>query len=90
MDGIRIQFIWQKEELKRSPFLSDFETEQDPMVLPHMFSVCLLSVETFGRIISLIREMRNAETKENRKRRPNNNNVVIKHSEQPFVPSQGL
>ena len=44
------------------------ETEQDPMVfnpsLHHrMSSACLLSVELFGQRISLIREMRNEETK---------------------------
>ena len=34
--------------------------------------------------------MKNAETKENSQRRPNNNNVVIKHSQGYLVPSQGL
>ena len=33
--------------------------------------------------------MRNAETKENSQRRPNNNNVVIKQSQGPLAPSQG-
>ena len=66
------------------------ETEQDPMVLPHMSSDCLLSVENFGQRISLIREMRNANTKENSQRRPNNNTVVIKHRQGPLLPSQGL
>ena len=85
-----LNLFGRKKSWKHSPFLSDFETEQDPMDLPHMSSACLLSVENFGQIISLIREMRNAETKENRKRGPNNNKVVIKHSEGPLVPSQGL
>ena len=85
-----LNLFGRKKSWKHSPFLSDFETEQDPMVLPHMSSDCLLSVENCGQIISLIREMRNAETKENRKRGPNNNKVVIKHSEGPLVPSQGL
>ena len=40
MNGIRTQFIWQKEELKHSPFLSDFETEQDPKVLSSLPFVC--------------------------------------------------
>ena len=34
--------------------------------------------------------MRNVETKENSQRRLMNNNVVIKHSQGPLVPSQGL
>ena len=71
------------------------ETEQDPMVfnpsLHHrMSSACLLSVELFGQRISLIREMRNTETKENSQRRPNNNTIVVKYSQGPLVPSQGL
>ena len=40
--------------------------------------------------MSLIKEMGKAERKENSQRRPNNNNVVIKHSQGPLVPSQGL
>ena len=44
----------------------------------------------FSQRISLIREVRNTETKENSLRRPNNDNVVIKHSQGPSVPSQGL
>ena len=55
---------------------------------PHV--LCLpLSVENFSQRISLIREMKNTETKENSQRRPNNN-VVTKHSQRPLVPSQGL
>ena len=63
---------------------------------PIMSSACLLSVENFSQRISLIREMRNAETKENSQRRlnnnnnNNNNNVVIKHGQGPLVLSQGL
>ena len=41
------------------------ETDQDHMVLATMFSACLLPVENFSQWISLIREVRNAETKEN-------------------------
>ena len=56
-----------------------------------MSSVCLLYVENFSQRISLIREMRNAEIKENSQRRlNNNNNVVIKHGQGPLVLSQGL
>ena len=65
------------------------ETDQDSVVLA-MSSACLLPVENFSQRISLIREVRNAETKENSQRRPNNNNVVIKHSQGPLVLSQGL
>ena len=42
------------------------------------------------KIVSLIREVRNAETKENSLRRLNNNNRIIKHSKGPLVLSQGL
>ena len=41
------------------------ETDQDHMVLATMFSACFLPVENFSQRISLIREVRNAETKEN-------------------------
>ena len=44
---------------------------------PTMSSACLLSVENFTQRISLIREVGNAETKENSQRRLNNNNAVI-------------
>ena len=40
-----------------------------PHPLPPMSSACLLSVENFSQRISLIREVRNAETKENSLRR---------------------
>ena len=45
---------------------------------PTMSSASLLPVENFSQKISLIREVRNAETKENRLRKLSNNNVVIK------------
>ena len=51
---------------------------------------CLLPVENFNQRMSLIREVRNIETKENSLKRLNNNNVVIKHSQGPLVLSQGL
>ena len=44
------------------------ETEQDSMVLA-MSSACLLPVENFSQKISLIREVKNGETKENSLRR---------------------
>ena len=47
--------------------------KQDSMILatthhppPTMSSACLLPVESFNQRITLIREMRNAETKENK------------------------
>ena len=55
-----------------------------------MSSDCLLPVENLSQRVSLIREMRNVETKENSQRTLNNNYVVIKHSQGPLVLSQGL
>ena len=51
--------------------------EQDCVVLAT--PACLLPA--FCERVRLIREVRNAETKENIQRRLNNNNVVIKHSQ---------
>ena len=72
------------------------ETEQDHMILAPppprprtMSSACLLPVENFNQRVSLIKEVRNTETKENSLRRLNNNNVVIKHSQGLLVLSQG-
>ena len=48
---------------------------------------CLLPA--FCERISLIREVRNAETKENSQRRLNDSNVVIKHN-QGWLQSVGL
>ena len=72
--------------------LTSFETKQDRMVLAPttMFSACLLPAENFSQRVSLIREVRNAETKENSLRRISNNNVVIKHGQGPLVLCQGL
>ena len=76
--------------------MSLHEMEQDHMVLaplppaPIMFSACLLPVENFSQRISLIREVRNAETKENSLRILNNNTLVIKHGQGHLVLSQGL
>ena len=55
-----------------------------------MPSAYLLLVENFSQRINLIREVRNAEAKENSLRRLNNNNVVIKHSQGRLVVSQRL
>ena len=44
-----------------------------------------MSVGNFTQRISLIRKVRNVETKENSQRRLNNNNAVIKHSQGPLV-----
>ena len=57
---------------------------------PTMSSAYLLPVENFNQKVSLIREVKNAETKENSLRRLNNNNVIIKHSQGPLALSQGL
>ena len=70
------------------------EMEQDYMIPacppPSMFSACLLPVENFSQRKSFIREVRNAETKENSLRRLSKNNVVIKHSQGPLVLFHGL
>ena len=58
--------------------------------LSPMSSASLLPAENLSQKISLIREVRNAETKENNQRNLNNNNVVLKHSQGPLVLSQGL
>ena len=61
--------------------MASTETEWDGVVLaPSMSPACLLPVENFSQRISLIREVRNAKTKENNQRRLNNGNVVTKHS----------
>ena len=39
------------------------------------------SEQNFSQRISLIREVRNAKTKENNQRRLKNNNVVFRHSQ---------
>ena len=58
--------------------------------LPPMSSACLLSAEHFSQRISLSEKWEHVETKENSQRRPNNNSLVIKHSQGPLVPAQGL
>ena len=62
------------------------------MVFPLMSSACLLSVKNFSQRISLIREMRiyKKKKKENHQSRPNNNDVVIRHSQGCYVPFQEL
>ena len=61
------------------------------LTLPHP-PPCLLPLENLSQRTSLIRDVRNAETKENSQWRlnNNNNNVVIKPSSGPLVLSQGL
>ena len=49
---------------------------------PTMSSAYLLYVENFSQRIGLIKEVGNVETTENSQRRPNNNNIVIKHSQE--------
>ena len=79
--------------------LSDSKTEQDHMVLaypipplpPTISSACLLPVKNCSyKKISLIREVRNAETKGNSPETLYNNNAVIKQSQGPLIFSQGL
>ena len=63
------------------------ETEQDPMVLTHLPPHVLCLPFVCGKLsqsISLIREVRNVETKENSQMRLNNNGV-IKYSQEPLV-----
>ena len=60
------------------------------MILAPRHFLCPLFVESFSQRISLIREVRNAETEENSQRRLNHNNVVIEHSRGPLVLSQEL
>ena len=70
------------------------EMKQDPIVLRPCHVLCLLFVckkkKNCRQRVSLIREMGKGETKENSQRRPNHNDVVIKHSQGPLVLSQGL
>ena len=69
---------------------------REPRIARDAFTTrsCLLPAfclwKTLVKRTSLIREIRNAETKENSLRRLNNSNVVIKHSQGPLVLSQGL
>ena len=56
-----------------------------PTPAPAMSLACLLPVENLSQGISLIREVRNAETEENSQRRLNDNNVVIKHRQGPLT-----
>ena len=60
---------------------------------PHYVLGLPLPVETFSQRISLIREVRNTETKENSQKGLNNKhniNKVTKHHQGPLVLSQGL
>ena len=67
------------------------KTERTLWSLPlTVSSACLLPVENFNQRISLIRKVRDAETKENSLRRLNNNNIVIKHSQGLLVLSPEL
>ena len=55
-----------------------------------MYFACFLRVEKINQRRSLIREVRNAEAKENSQRRLNSKNAVIKHSQGPLVLSPEL
>ena len=67
-------------------------SEQDPMVLvsPPPCPLSAFCLENFSLSISLIREVRNVETKENSQKRLNSKNVVTKHGQGPLVLSQAL
>ena len=56
-----------------------------PCLYPPSPTACPLPGFCLCKRISLIKEVWNAETKEDSQRRLNNNNVVIKHSQGPFV-----
>ena len=60
--------------------------------LPHTTTVsaACLSVENLSQRVCLVRDRRPAESKKNSQRRLNDDNVVIKHTQGPLVPSQGL
>ena len=70
--------------------------KQGSMILPlpppqHVF--CLIFAcggKKINQRISIIRELRNAEAKENSQLRLHNKNVVIKHSQGPIVLSPEL
>ena len=47
-------------------------------------------MENFSQRISLIRAVRNAEIKENNRKRLNDSDVVAKDSQGPLAPSRGL
>ena len=57
---------------------------------PHHVLYLPFACGKLSQRINLIREVRNAEAKENSLRRLNNNNVVIKHSQGHLVVSQRL
>ena len=57
--------------------------------LPSLSSCDFCLWENFSPRISSIREVRIAETKENSQRTPNNNNVLIEHSQGPLFSSLG-
>ena len=70
---------------------SDTESEQDPVVLAPLSllpAFCLWKALVKEQVWSEKWEL--VETKENSQRRLNNNVVVAKHSQGPFVLSQGL
>jgi len=79
-------------EMEQEPLiLASTVSQQDPLVLAFtMSSACLLSVENFSQRISLIREMRACRNKGKQSKETDNNNVVIKHSQEPLGPSQEL
>ena len=66
------------------------EMEQDAIVLaPPCPLPALLSVENFSQRKCTQRKENMQKQRKTAPRRPNNNNVVIKYSQGPLVPSQG-
>ena len=66
--------------------------EQDHIILAHAPwpLPAFFPLENFSQRVSLIREVRNVETKENSQKRLNSKNVVTKHGQGPLVLSQAL
>ena len=85
---ILLFLIWGKKTTTKQPSLKQSRTL---WALPPTVSLAgSLSVENFSQRISLIREVRNVETKENSQRRLNNNDIAIWLSQGPLVFFKGF
>ena len=82
-DGVTFTFTTLTRESETEQVLAP---HPPPRTMPSAF--CLR--KTWVKKISLIREVRNAETKESSQRKLNNNNTATKHSQGPLALSQGL
>ena len=85
---ILLFLIWGKKTTTEQPSLKQSRTLW--ALPPTVSSAGSLSVENFSQRISLIREVRNVETKGSSQRRLNNNDVAVWLSQGPLVPFQGL